>query len=84
MYEIILSDKAEKQLEKLPLIIKKRIAAVIERIKIRPFSFVKKIMGSNYYRARVGEYRIILNIQKYKLIIHIIELGHRKNIYKNN
>ena len=83
MYEIILSDKAKKQLSKLPSNIKIRIGAVIERIKIRPFSFVKKIQGTNYSRIRIGEYRIILDIRQNKLLIFVIELGHRKNIYKN-
>lgn len=83
MYEIILSDKAKKQLSKLPSNIKIRIGAVIERIKIRPFSFVKRIQGTHYFRARAGNYRIILDIKQNKLIIFIIEIGLRKNIYKN-
>ncbi len=83
MYEIILSDKAKKQLSKLPSNIKDRMGTVIERIKIRPFSFVKKIQGTNYFRVRAGDYRIILDIRQNKLIIFVIELGHRKNIYNN-
>jgi len=81
MYEIIVSDTAKKQLEKLPQEIKDRIGCVIERIKIRPFHFVKKLVGSPYYRLKVGDYRVILDIQQDKLIIFIIELGHRKNVY---
>ena len=82
MYEIIVSDKAKEQLKKLPQEIKNRIGNVLERIRIRPFSFVKRLVGSPYYRLRVGNYRVILNIQNERLIIFIIELGHRKNIYK--
>lgn len=82
MYEIILSDKAKLQLEKLPSDIKDRIGSVIERIRIRPYSFVKRLVGSPYYRLRVGDYRIILDIKQDKLIIFVIELGHRRNIYK--
>ncbi|MFH1310830.1 MAG: type II toxin-antitoxin system mRNA interferase toxin, RelE/StbE family [Nanoarchaeota archaeon] len=82
MYEIILSEKAKKQLKKLNKLTQERIGSVIERIKIRPFSYdIKKLQGTSYYRARVGEYRIILDIQQNKLIIIVIEIGHRKNIY---
>jgi len=81
MYEIIVSDTAKKELEKLSQEIRDRIGCVLERIRIRPFHFVKKLVGSQYYRLRVGDYRIILDIQQDKLIIFVIELGHRKNIY---
>ena len=82
MYEIIFYDKAKIQLSKLPVEIKKRIINVLERIKIRPYYFVKKLIGSRYYRLRVGDYRVLLDIIQDKLIIFVIELGHRKNIYK--
>ena len=82
MYSIEFSKKAESQFDKLPLNAQGKIIAVLERIKIRPFHFVKRIVGSNYYRARAGEYRIILDIVKNKMLIYVIELGHRRNIYK--
>lgn len=83
MYEIIVSDKAKEQLKKLPQEIKNRIGNVLERIRIRPFYFVKRLVGTLYYRLRVGDYRIILDIQNENLIIFVIEVGHRKNIYKS-
>ena len=81
MYEIILSDKVKNQLSKLSQEIKDRVGNVIERIKIRPHYFVKKLVGSPYFRLRVGDYRLILDIQQDKLIILVLEIGHRKNIY---
>jgi mRNA interferase RelE/StbE len=82
MYEISFTLKAERQFSKLDKFTQNRIASVIDRIKIRPYSFVKKLRGTSYYRLRVGNYRVILDILKNKLIIFVIELGHRKNIYK--
>jgi len=82
MYEIIFSEKAKAQLKKLDKLIQERIGSVIDRIKIRPFSYdLKRLQGTNYYRARAGEYRIILDIKQNQLIIIVIEIGHRKNIY---
>lgn len=84
MYSVIFNPKAENQLKKLDKQINERILNVLERIKIRPFSHdLKKLQGTNYYRARVGDYRIILDIKQDKLIIIVIEIGHRKNIYKD-
>jgi mRNA interferase RelE/StbE len=81
MYEIIVSDKAKKQLNKLPPDVRDRIGIALERIRIRPQHFVLRLVGSPYYRLRVGNYRVILNIINEKLVIMIIEIGHRKNIY---
>lgn len=82
MYEIFISERAKKQLKKLDKKYQIHISSVIERIRLRPFAHVKAIVGSNYYRARAGDYRIILDIKEGKLIIVIIEIGHRRRIYK--
>ncbi len=82
MYELILSDKAKKQLSKLQENIQNRIGAAFERIKFRPRHFVKRKEGTKYFILRVGEHRVILDIKHNELIILVIELGPRKNIYK--
>ena len=82
MYTIIFSDTAQKQLSKLPHEIQKRIAASLERIRIRPDSYVTKLVGDSAYKLRIGDYRVIMDIQKQKLIILILMVGHRKKIYK--
>jgi len=81
-YDITFSDFADKQLSKLPLNTQNRIVTTIKRCRIRPYSHVKKLVGSKYFRLRVGDYRVIIDIIDNKLIIHVIEVGHRKNIYK--
>ncbi len=81
-YTIILSPNAEKQLSKLEIKMQGRITAVLERIKIRPYSFVKRLMGVPYFAARAGKHRIILDIKDNELRILVIEMGLRENIYK--
>ena len=81
MYSILFNPLAEKQLKKLDNNLQRRILDVLNRIRIRPHHFVKRLVGSTYFRLRVGDYRIILDIQNDKLVIVVIELGHRKNIY---
>ncbi len=81
MYEIEFTDKALKQLEKLERDVQGRILATLERIRIRPEVHVKKLVGEFGYRLRVGDYRIIVDIEKDKMRILIIKIGHRRNIY---
>ena len=82
-YEIVFTDTSRKQFKKLEKDIQERIIKALERIRIRPEVHVKKLVGDLGYRLRAGEYRIILDIEKEKLIILVIKIGHRKNIYKN-
>ena len=84
MYEIIFSNKAKKQLFKLEKNIQKRIIIVLERIRIRPESYITKLVGDPGYKLRVGDYRIIMDIDNNDLLILVIKVGHRKEIYKNS
>ena len=83
MYAIKFSQTAEKQFEKLDISIQERVIASLERIRFRPYHFVKRIVGTDSYRLRVGDYRVILNIQNDVLVIMVITIGHRKIIYKD-
>ena len=81
-YSITFSHFANKQLDKLPREMQRRIIETLKRCRIRPYPHVKKLVESKYYRLRVGNYRVILDIIDNKLIIHVVELGHRRKIYK--
>ena len=80
-YEIIFSDKALSQLKKLEKNAQERIIAVLERIRVRPEIHVTKLVGDPGYKLRVGDYRIIMDIDNKILRILILKVGHRRNIY---
>ena len=82
MYQVEFSKQAESQFSKLPSDLKDRIFNVLGRVRLRPHHFAKRLVGCSYFSLRVGDYRLILDIQQDKLIIFVLELGHRKNIYK--
>ena len=82
LYEIIFSQKAKKQLFKLERSIQERIISALERIRIRPESYITKLVGDPGYKLRVGDYRVIMDIDKSKLLVLVIKIGHRKNIYE--
>ena len=82
MYEIIFSQTAETQLKKLDKEIQKRILAVLERIRIRPENYLKKLVNDPGFRLRIGDYRVIVDLEKTKLLILVIKIGHRSKIYQ--
>ncbi len=82
MYELIYSSDALKKLEKLDVSTRERVVVTLERLRIRPESCdIKKLIGMSGYRLRVGDYRVIFDMEKNILQILVIKMGHRKNIY---
>lgn len=82
MYKIVFSQKAKKQLFKLEKVIQERIISALERIRIRPETYVTKLVGDPGYKLRVGDYRVIMDIDKDNLLILVIKVGHRRSIYE--
>lgn len=82
-FNIIWSNKAKLQLAKFPTSIKKAIYSKVSDLEFNPYiKGVKKLRGIDCFRLRVGDYRVIFEIEKNELRILILFLGHRKNVYK--
>ena len=83
IYAINFSKKAFKELEKINEPYYSNIKqAIISLTKNPRPQGCKKLIGIEGYRIRNGNYRIIYNIVDNELIINIITLGHRKDIYE--
>ncbi len=82
MYKVVFTPKAEKQLEKLPKDIQPRVINSLKRIRVRPQAHLIKLVGDPAYKLRVGNYRVLIDIQNNKLILLVIKIGHRKKVYK--
>ena len=82
-YTAVLSKKAQKQLDKLSDAIAKPILKAIADLEDnpRPHGY-KKLTDRTGYRVRVGDYRIIYDIFDKQLIVEIIAIGDRKDIYQ--
>ena len=80
IFELLFSKEFKKNIKKLEIQERKRVISALMSCRIRPHAKVGKLVGSRYYKLRVGKYRVILDIINNKLIIHVIEVGHRKNI----
>jgi mRNA interferase RelE/StbE len=82
IYNIFLTDSAKKQLAKLDRQTAKRITKKLHEVSIDPFLYVSRLVGQDLYKFRVGDYRILMTIQQDKLIIIVVEVSHRRNVYK--
>ena len=81
MYRIVFDDKAIDFLEKLPNNIRKRILKKIFSTKENPFHFFERLDGRPEYKLRVGDYRVIAEIDRSEIRILVLLIGHRKNVY---
>ena len=81
-YSISLSKRAQKYLDKLSDNIAKPVFQAIKNLENdpRPHGY-KKLKGRNGYRIRIGDYRVIYEIFDNTLLIEVIALGNRKDIY---
>ena len=86
-YSVRYDEKALKQLKKMDRSVQKLITSWIEKYLIdteNPRLHGKGLSGdkSGYWRYRVGDYRILADIRDDEIIIIIVEIGHRREIYK--
>lgn len=86
MYSIELSNLAAKELERIYTAdhkIYSRLITVVESLRENPYQG-KKLKGrlEGSYSVRVGSYRVVYSIYKAKLIIYVIDIGHRREVYR--
>jgi mRNA interferase RelE/StbE len=83
VYVISISETAIKQIKKLSKDTRLKIIAAILSFEIEPRPFgCKKLAGSqNTYRIRLGNYRVIYEIHEKEILVKVLKVGHRKDIY---
>jgi mRNA interferase RelE/StbE len=83
-YAVLLAPSAERQLKALDKPLQQRISKRLTRLGDNPRPpGVDKLAGEdNLYRVREGEYRVIYTIQDKELIVLVVKIGHRKEVYR--
>ncbi len=81
-YSIRIDKKALEYLSSLPQKIKRQIGRKIERLKTNPYPPKCKKLQDGVYRVRSGNYRIIYQVVAEKILICVLKVGDRKDIYK--
>lgn len=80
-YEIKFDKKAIHYLERLPISLRRRIFDKIISTKHNPFRYFKRLVDRPEHSLRVGDYRIIAEINKKEILILVLLIGHRKKVY---
>ena len=83
MYELKFDKKAADFLNKLERGTKERIWKKLQKCKEDPFRFLEHLEEIEGFKLRVGDYRVIIDVDRTNQILHILKIGHRKNIHEN-
>ena len=82
-FEVLFKQSVAKDLRQIP---KKDVARILKRIDVlraepRPPG-VEKLSGQEKYRIRQGVYRIFYEIRNDELIVVVVKIGHRRDVYR--
>jgi mRNA interferase RelE/StbE len=82
-YQVIIPKVVQKQLDKLPRDILERLIPFILELQNNPRNpNTLKMKNNEGYRIRVGDYRILYDINDYNKMVIIRRVGHRRDIYR--
>ena len=83
-HEVRFKDSAAAAVEKLPEAVRRRLIARAEALADdpRPRDAVKLKGAEDTYRIRVGDHRIIYRIEEARLVVLVIRVGHRREVYR--
>ena len=80
-YSVEWDPKVRKYLRKLPNDISARIVLKVKEIKEDPFHYLEHYEGKDYYKLRVGDYRLLIDVDFKNKVLFVRVVGHRGNIY---
>ena len=83
-YTVQIEHKARRQLAALPDQMRARIEPRLEALAEdpRPRGAIKLRGGQNIYRIRVGQYRVLYEVRDDVLVVLVVEVGHRRDVYR--
>ena len=82
-YRLLIKPSAGKEIEALPKQDRRRIIAKITSLSRDPRPpGGEKLSGHDYYRLRQGNYRILYEIRDLDLIVVVVKVGHRRDVYR--
>ena len=82
-YKVEFSKRVRKDFREIPEHDANRILSKIKALAEEPLpADSKKLKGEELFRIRLGNYRVIYSIEDEKMLVFVVKLGHRKDIYK--
>jgi mRNA interferase RelE/StbE len=86
IYEVSLTPAAARQLRKFDPQVRRRVQAAIELLATepRPPAATRLVGGKGEWRVRTGDYRIVYEIVDEQLLVLVLTVGHRREIYQRH
>ncbi|HZX34043.1 MAG TPA: type II toxin-antitoxin system RelE/ParE family toxin [archaeon] len=81
MWQLLFTARARKDLLSLEKPVAERIISKLEQASADPQKAFSKLSGFQYYKLRVGDYRVIAFLDFSMKVVEVRRIGHRKNIY---
>lgn len=82
-YRVEITKSAAKALSKLPASIRRRIGEAIATLATDPRpAKCKKLVGDDHWRIRVGDYRVLYSIEDDRLVVRVVRVAHRREVYR--
>lgn len=82
-YVVILKRPAEKELDRLPTQVHRRITQKLLELENDPRPHgVQKLHGEDRYRIRIGDYRVLYLIDERAKTVEVVAVGHRREVYR--
>ena len=81
-FRIVWSESAARQLAKLDRGVAKRIFDKVEGLHDAPLRQLRRLTGLPYFRLRVGDFRVIIELDQSDLLVLVLKRGHRESIYE--
>ena len=83
-YAVIFKPSADRALRRLAVNMQRRIVQAIERLgdDPRPAGVVKLAGDDNLWRIRIGDYRVVFEIHDDRLVVLVLRVAHRKDVYR--
>jgi mRNA interferase RelE/StbE len=83
-YSVAISRTAERQLKRLPRADRERVARTVAKLAIDPRpAGARKLTGyEDVFRVRTGRYRVIYSVEDTSLVVLVLKIGHRKDVYR--
>ncbi|MGI8815053.1 MAG: type II toxin-antitoxin system RelE family toxin [Pseudonocardia sp.] len=84
-YRVSLAPSAAPQLRKFDPQVRRRVQAAIELLAVnpRPPAAIPLVGGAGEWRVRTGDYRIVYEIEDNRLLVLVLSVGHRRDIYRD-
>ncbi len=86
-YRVEFAKSARKEFDRLPSRVQDRMLEALAVLSENPYSEllrIKKLRGADaLYRIRIGDYRVVYEVRRDRLVVIVIKIGHRGEVYRN-